>query len=161
MEENVIQVFTIGHSNHSAEKFIGLLNQHSIELLIDVRSKPSSRFCPHFNQTALRELLVANKIGYGYSGLSLGGRSNYSVTSPLFISQMEKALGQAAVKRVALMCSEGKPKECHRAGKLTAWLHRTHPAVQTVHILPDGTQVDAKAYEPQIIEAERNPGLTW
>ena len=160
MEENVVEVFTLGHSNHSPEKFIALLKQHKIDMLIDVRSKPYSRF-PHFLQANLRDLVLTHHIAYLFGGLALGGKSNYGVSTPLFLSKMETVLDHAEKHRVVLMCSEGKPKECHRAGKLTAWLHRKHPGVKTTHILPDGTLIDAKEYEPQIIPTERNSELTW
>ena len=47
-----MEVFTIGHSNHTPERFLELLHQHKITMLVDVRSKPQSRF-PHFQRDNL------------------------------------------------------------------------------------------------------------
>ncbi len=42
-------VYTIGHSNHSIEHFIGLVRRHEIAgLLADVRSRPYPKWSPHF-----------------------------------------------------------------------------------------------------------------
>ncbi len=53
-EPPVPVIFTIGHSNHNLERFLGLLEGFEIETLVDIRSNPYSRFSPHFNQPALR-----------------------------------------------------------------------------------------------------------
>ena len=47
-------IYTIGHSNHTLEAFLSLLRLHRIEVLIDTRSAPYSRFAPQFNKDALR-----------------------------------------------------------------------------------------------------------
>lgn len=146
-----MEVFTIGHSNHSAEKFTALLKQHGITMLIDVRSKPRSRM-PHFNRDALLHLVRSVGLTYLYGGNVLGGFSTYGVKTPLFIAKMDTILEHgAAGQRVAMMCSEGNPRECHRAGKLTAWLHRERQHVKTTHILPNGTLVDARQLEPEVL----------
>ena len=44
-----MEVYTIGHSNHSWETFLPLLKENGIEVLVDVRSKPISRFAPFSN----------------------------------------------------------------------------------------------------------------
>jgi len=49
-----MKLFTVGHSNHPAEKFIHLLDVHSINTLVDVRSTPYSQFNPQFNKSALQ-----------------------------------------------------------------------------------------------------------
>lgn len=151
-----ITVWTIGHSNHTFEKFLGLLKRHEISMLIDVRSKPFSRFT-HFQRSNLAHALRANGVDYRYGGSVLGGLGNVQIDSKLFITKMDMVLEFAANgHRVAMMCSEGKPCECHRAGKLTAWLHRNRKDVETWHIMPDGSLVDARSYEPKVIEE-----VTW
>ena len=57
-------LFTIGHSAHSLTKFLSLLNQHKIQAVVDVRSTPFSRYCPHFNRQVLARSLRDNKINY-------------------------------------------------------------------------------------------------
>ena len=67
-------LFTIGHSNHSPEKFLELLQLHGITALADVRSAPYSRYLPHFNQSALQSLLQNSDIRYVFLGKELGAR---------------------------------------------------------------------------------------
>ena len=64
MPEPRVSVFTIGHSNHPSEKFRALLQQHSIEALMDVRSAPYSRFHPQFNRKQLEAAIPAAGIRY-------------------------------------------------------------------------------------------------
>jgi uncharacterized protein (DUF488 family) len=68
------ELFTIGHSNHTIEAFIELLQQHGISVLADVRSHPYSRHLPHFSASALKAALVEAKIRYVFLGKELGAR---------------------------------------------------------------------------------------
>ena len=68
-----VQLFTIGHSNRSAEEFLSLLREFQIETVVDIRRYPSSHKFPHFNRETLRKLLSAQGIGYVWLEL-LGGR---------------------------------------------------------------------------------------
>ncbi|MGD1092889.1 MAG: DUF488 domain-containing protein [Bryobacteraceae bacterium] len=68
-------IFTIGHSTHTQEYFIGLLTRHGITALCDVRSKPYSRVNPQFNREELKESLAACGITYVFLGKELGARS--------------------------------------------------------------------------------------
>jgi uncharacterized protein (DUF488 family) len=72
----MIRLYTIGHGNHPIHKFIALLNDNSIQLLVDVRSMPYSRYNPQYNRENLEHTLAtANpRIDYFYAGTSLGGR---------------------------------------------------------------------------------------
>ena len=151
-----MEVLTIGHSNHGPDKFLSLLKQHNVTMIIDVRSKPTSRF-PHFARDNLIRLVRSNQIDYRYGGIVLGGMGNVQIDAPLFITKMDAILTLTAEgQRVAMMCSEGKPCECHRAGKLCAWYHRHRDTVKTTHIMTDGSLVDARQYEPKVI-----PEVTW
>lgn len=67
-------VFTIGHSNHTPEKFLELLSSHNINSLADVRSAPYSRYLPHFNKQALQSYLPKAEIYYVFLGSELGAR---------------------------------------------------------------------------------------
>ena len=55
----ILGLFTIGHSNHTEEKFLGLLREHDIDVLVDVRSQPLSRYNPQFNSNNLKRVLAA------------------------------------------------------------------------------------------------------
>ena len=61
-------ILTLGHSNHPLERFLGLLAEHGVTAVADVRSAPYSRFCPHFNRRALSSALEARGIQYLFLG---------------------------------------------------------------------------------------------
>ncbi len=121
-------LFSIGHSNHTEQKFVDLLVQHGIEVLADVRTQPFSRYNPQFNDTNLKHSLEAAGIRYLFLGHELGGRPPGSdmlddaghalyhrmAESPLFLSGIERLEREVAEHRVAMMCSEEDPAVCHR-----------------------------------------------
>ena len=49
-----MKLYTIGHSNHSIDRFIQLLDENGIMILVDVRSAPYSRYNPQFNKEDLQ-----------------------------------------------------------------------------------------------------------
>ena len=110
------KIYTIGHSNKSFATFLDTLKRHKIEVLVDVRSFPQSRFCPHFNLNALQSELPTRTIKYLYRGKNLGGRGvNEGYDDAI------KELATMAKKgtRVCVMCSEGDYHKCHRLTTLT------------------------------------------
>ena len=129
-------LFTIGHSNHPIERFLALLSEHEIEILIDARSYPGSQYNPQFNQKRLEASLAPAGTQYRWMGRSLGGRGSVSVASPEFVGDMDAVLSLAAERNTAIACSEAKPQSCHRASKLMAWVHRERPDVKAQHIVP-------------------------
>ncbi|MGH7916662.1 MAG: DUF488 family protein, partial [Candidatus Binataceae bacterium] len=68
-------LYTIGHSTHPIGEFLGLLRMHDIQVLADVRSFPSSRKWPHFNQAELSRAVEDDGAEYRWFA-SLGGRRN-------------------------------------------------------------------------------------
>ena len=120
-------LFTIGHSNHSQETFLELLRLHEVEVLADVRSQPSSRYSPHFNAALLKQALQGCGLKYVWLE-ELGGRpkearyydheghADYAAmsTAPFFLTGLERLKSGMARFRIALMCSEENPDECHR-----------------------------------------------
>lgn len=146
--------FTLGHSNHSAEKFIGLLRQHPIELVVDVRSQPVSRFSPHFRKQNLEKLLAQHGMGYVWLEALGGrpkdprlydaqGRADYAamaVTEP-FRQGLETLKELAGERGVALLCSEEDPNRCHRRLLVVRALCEESPLYQNEvwHIRKDGT----------------------
>ena len=142
-------IFTIGHSAHELSQFIKLLARHRIGAVADVRSMPYSRRHPQFNQVALKESLRANGIAYVYLGEELGARSNDPACyengrvqfrklakTSLFRSGIERILDGGERMRVALMCAEKDPLDCHRAILVARELVRSGQDVK--HILADG-----------------------
>jgi uncharacterized protein (DUF488 family) len=68
------ELFTLGHSNHPLEAFLELLGSHEVAAIADVRSRPFSRFVPHFSKERLERRLAEEGIGYLYLGAELGGK---------------------------------------------------------------------------------------
>lgn len=142
-------VLTIGHSTHSLEAFVGLMRQHGVTVLADVRSVPYSRFSPQFNREALKKSLTAHGIKYVFLGRELGARSDdrscyengrvrYArlARTDLFRGGIERVIHGANDYRVALMCAEKEPLECHRTLLLAHTLDKLGVVVE--HILADG-----------------------
>ena len=142
-------VLTIGHSTHSVEAFVALLQQHGVAALADVRSAPYSRFNPQFNRDVLEKSLAAHGITYVFLGRELGARSDdrscyengrvqYArlARTDSFHSGMERVVRDANDYRLALMCAEKEPLECHRTLLVARALAEIGIVVQ--HILPDG-----------------------
>ena len=69
-------LYTIGHSNHEIAVFLGLLWQHGITAVGDVRSQPYSRWVPQFSRDALEPALADAGIAYVFLGKELGARSD-------------------------------------------------------------------------------------
>jgi uncharacterized protein (DUF488 family) len=74
-------IYTIGHSTRSVEELIALLQQVGVDLLVDVRSVPRSRWNPQFNTDALPEPLAAAGIGYRHIR-ALGGLRHHPKGAP-------------------------------------------------------------------------------
>jgi uncharacterized protein (DUF488 family) len=122
-------IFTIGHSNHTLEKFLSLLKLHQIEVLVDVRSRPYSRYAPHFNKKLLSAELPKHSIKYLFLGDKLGGRPENKeyydeeglvlhdrlAVSNNFAEGLKLVMDQLTTCRMALMCSEEDPAKCHRS----------------------------------------------
>lgn len=149
-------IYTIGYGNRSIEEFIKLLQQYEIQYLVDVRSHPYSRFNPDFSKAVLEKRLRQSGIGYMFMGGTLGGRPNddtcYENGKVKYEKVNEKPFYQESIKRlqiafekqfrVALMCSEMKPQECHRAKLIGNTLVQWH--IDVAHIDETG---EAKTQE--------------
>lgn len=142
-------IFTIGHSTHSAEEFVGLLRKHRVEAVADVRSSPFSRFNPQFNRDNLEDALKAHGIRYVFLGTELGARSRdrscyedgrvvYERLSrtELFQSGLDRVERGSHKFRIALMCAEKEPLECHRTLLVADALAKR--GCRVLHILGNG-----------------------
>jgi uncharacterized protein (DUF488 family) len=149
--KNELVVFTIGHSIHSLEKLVNLLKRNRIEVVVDIRSQPYSRNVPHFNKDNLEKEIKKSGLKYLFLGKELGGRPSerqfydqegfvlYSkiAESPEFKTGLERLLNGIERFRVALMCSEENPMNCHRrllVGRVLASV-----GVEVLHIRADGS----------------------
>jgi uncharacterized protein (DUF488 family) len=145
-------LYTIGHSNHALEIFLGLLHQHAIEVLVDVRSQPYSRYTPHFTGATLKSAIQKAGLRYLYLGKELGGRPDddsfyddrgrvrYDLValSLSFKEGIERLLSGIARYRVALLCAEEDPSGCHRRLLVGRVLTDQH-GIEVIHIRGDGS----------------------
>ncbi len=127
-------IFTIGHSTRSTREFMKILKAYDVELLVDIRHYPGSRYCPQFGKAKLKGSLKRNKIGYTHL-LNLGGRrralkdstknagwrsaqfrgyADYMQTKE-FKDGLKELMDLAKKQNVAIMCSEAVPWRCHRS----------------------------------------------
>lgn len=121
-------VFTIGHSNVSGEKLLERLSLYEIDRVIDVRTKPYSRWCPQFNRNQLENSLAESDINYDWRGNNLGGLGinvDYEQT-------LQWVFDRAEYENIALLCSEGSYLKCHRYSILTPDLEKL--GAELVHI---------------------------
>ena len=140
-------LFTIGHSNHSLEEFLKLLQTHSINCVADVRSLPASSHNPQFNREVLELYLPKNGIEYQYFGKEFGARRldsinkdgqvdfEQAINTSLFQKGVDRMNCLLTSKNVALMCSEANPLECHRFAMVSRYFFEHGVNVQ--HIVHD------------------------
>jgi len=139
-------MFTIGHSTHTFDRFLKLLQMHDVTAVADVRSSPYSRFNPQYNCERLANALKAGRIKYVYLGQELGGRSEdrscyrdgrvcYSrvAETESFKKGLGRVIDGAAKFRIALMCSEKEPLDCHRTLLVSQSLVKRGINVEHIH----------------------------
>lgn len=150
-------IYTIGHGSRTIEEFISLLKKYQVKYVLDVRSKPYSKYFTHFNKEELKSALNQECITYGFMGDTLGGRPSdvscynnegkvdYEAvkTKSFFlegINRLKKAYQDGY--RLALMCSESRPCECHRSKLIGTSL--TENNIYLNHIDEKGNLKDQK-----------------
>ena len=157
-------VYTIGHSNHPIDKFLDLLRAYDVHVIADVRSHPYSRFNPQFGAKRLEAALATAGIRYELLGRELGARSTDATclvdgkvdydrlagTAP-FARGLELVAGAAQQRRVALLCAERDPFDCHRAILVCRALARR--AIDSKHIREDGRLETRADLETRLLEA--------
>jgi uncharacterized protein (DUF488 family) len=162
-------LFTIGHSNIPAERFIALLRGAGVDAVADVRSIPASRFCPWFSAKNLALLLAGTTIDYQFFGDELGGRprdpplycdgiADYEAMAqrPSFRAGLDRLLANAGPRRLCLMCSERGPLDCHRCLLVARALAAR--GVSVGHILHNGGIESHTAIERRLLEAVGEDG---
>ncbi len=163
-------IFTIGHSNHALEDFLALLVEHGITAVTDVRSAPYSRFNPQFNRDALAAALKVRNVDYLYLGRELGGRPDdpacyeggrirYERVARTggFREGIARVVDAAATRRMALMCAEKEPLDCHRT-LLVARALDGEEGVEVTHVLATGElEPHAKAMDRLMARFDLDP----
>lgn len=163
MKTKLNEIFTIGHSTHSWEDFIFLLQSANVTALADVRTSPYSRHQPQFNRNELREELRSDGISYVFLGKELGGRpseprfycdgvADYEkmAQAPEFSKGLERVIEGSKKYRIALMCSERDPLDCHRCLLVSRAL--AERGVRVNHILDDGRIVSHSEIEDKLLK---------
>lgn len=153
-------VFTVGHSAHSLEEFVGLLTGQDIDVVADTRSAPYSRFAPQFDREVLQKRLGECGIRYVFLGGELGGRPadptyydkkgrvlyGRMKADRVFTAGIERLERGMREFRVALVCGEEDPAHCHR--RLLVGRVLTEHGHEILHIRADGRlQTDAEVAE--------------
>lgn len=166
-----VTVYTIGHSNASFDQIAELLQKHAIQVLVDVRSRPHSRWVPWTNQKNLETEIPKLGIEYRYAGNYLGGLPDDPTllklnpkrrrkTDPMTIADyhkiakqdwfqdaVEKLIEVANERRTAIMCSEENPEKCHRSQLLGRALAKRD--IKVMHIRKDGS-LEAQSVSPKV-----------
>lgn len=131
-----MDIYTIGHSTHTKEEFIDILETYKIEVLVDVRSLPGSNYVPQFNKEEMEKWVVASGIEYihcielgglrknsididdylvsGWENKSFRSYAAYSLTQS-YEQGIDKLIALAKTKKVCIMCAELVPWRCHRS----------------------------------------------
>lgn len=161
-------VFTIGHSNHEPEYFLQLLEAHGVNCVVDVRSVAASARNPGFNKKPLEAFLGRHDIRYLHFEQGFGARQeNPALHNENGQVDFEKVQHAAAFHeavrrleaglekgfRVALMCSEADPLDCHRFSMISRFLQQQGFTV--CHILKDASLADHPALEVELLEKYR------
>ena len=148
-------IYTVGHSNHAWERFLDILRSVKIEIVIDVRSYPRSRWA-QFNQNALQQGLKKENIAYQFAGVELGGFGEMKdlsydeiAATSSFQSAIESVIAVTEKWRPALMCSEHEPLACHRCLLLGRQLKKR--GVKVSHLLRDGQIEDHEQAEQRLL----------
>jgi uncharacterized protein (DUF488 family) len=173
------ELFTIGHSTHSLEDFLGLLKRHGITTIVDVRSQPYSRI-DYFCKDALTAVLKAARIEYVFLGRELGARRDeracyeggqaiYERVAdlPAFREGLVRLDRCAQEQVAAVLCAEKEPLDCHRT--ILVCRHLRGRGLRIRHILADGTlesheetekrllklmKIEASLFEPEVTERD-------
>ena len=156
---------TVGHSTYAMEEFIRLIKAHGVTCIIDIRSMPYSRRNPQFNRETLRTDLQLNDIDYSYRGDRLGarysdlqllfpgGKADFSKVAQLPQFQEGIQLVLDALKkgvRIALMCAEKDPFDCHRFILVSRFLVKN--AVKVEHIISEEKLLTQEELEDRLLK---------
>lgn len=127
-----IQIFSLGHGAKPLDVFLNKLKEYKIDLVIDARSYPVSRFHSHYNKMPLQRALAKETIKYLWRGNSIGGRAE-NVGYEQTIDELVKLAKLGT--QVCVICSESNHLKCHRYTVLTPSFEER--GLLVIHILYD------------------------
>jgi uncharacterized protein (DUF488 family) len=159
-------IHTIGHSTHPIEHFIELLQAHDVNCIVDVRSIAASRFNPQYTKKALEDALKKKGIRYLHFADEFGARRTdpndltegkvdfAKVRASAIFKKGIQRLKQGTTKgfRIALMCAESEPLECHRFAMISPALKKEF---EIKHILKDASIAEQEELETRLLEKYR------
>lgn len=156
-------MYSIGHSTHDWERFYELLKAYRIEAIADVRSAPYSRHFPHFSKDELRSRLRSEGVAYVFLGKELGGRPSKPGLFDGAVADYEKMARESEFKsglerlidgshryRIAMMCAEHDPLDCHRCLLVSRALREK--GIETNHILSNGDIISQPEIEEKLLD---------
>ncbi len=160
-QDEVITIYTIGHSNVPFAALLALVQRHQIAVLVDVRSAPYSQYTPQFNREVLEQDLKAVGIDYRFAGEYLGGRPtdptcyktgavpegdanflkivDYAEVAKRdwYLRGLNRLIAIARAQRTVVMCSEEDPAHCHRQHLIAQTLLARQIVVQHIRATGD------------------------
>ena len=158
--EDENHLFTVGHSNVDMETFLELIRSHGVELIVDVRSSPYSKYVPQFNRENLKAKLESEGVGYEFLGDRIGGKPRdekyyeegkvvYSLieSDPSYREGISQLMELLKTRKTSLMCSEENPFNCHRHNLISQTLLRR--GVKILHIRGSGKLEKARMNDVQ------------
>lgn len=163
--DDLMKIYTIGHSVYDPKDFINLLRKFDINCIVDVRSTPYSKFNPTFNLENIKRMLIEAGIYYISMGKELGARrddkSLYHKSGYLDFEKVRKdKLFHQGIDRVkdgisrdykiALMCTEKDPFDCHRCILVAKEFY--DQGYEVKNILPNGDILTQEQIEEKLIE---------
>lgn len=162
------ELLTLGHSTHSIERFIALLRGAGATAVADVRSSPYSRYSPQYSKDALRSALSEAGIAYTFLGEEFGARSTDSfcyrngkvqysklAQSSPFADGIQRVFEGSMKYRIAFVCAEKDPIECHRALLVARAFSDRGKSVSHIH--SDGTLEPHTNLESRLLAAWKLP----
>jgi uncharacterized protein (DUF488 family) len=162
MSHTIYTIYTIGYASFSIKGFIDTLRKYDITVLVDVRSAPYSRYKPEFTKDSLSKALSGRNINYIFLGKHVGarvedpgcyanGKLQYGLLkeSYNFRKGIDRILNGIKDYRIALMCAEKDPVNCHRMFLVCRAL-RSYP-IEIFHILEDGSLEEQSDTEKRLL----------
>lgn len=158
-------IYTIGHSTHPTERFLQLLLKHNINCIVDVRSTPYSKYASQYNRDQIKQFLRRKNIRYIFLGEELGARRKNAnlynkgyldfegviSSDQLFKSGIDRLkVGITSGFKIALMCTEKDPIDCHRSILISKALEEQGLHVE--HIKESGTTETQRQLETRLVD---------
>ena len=148
----MIEILTVGHGDLDLEQLIQNLREARVGRLVDVRSVPYSRRHPQFNRNSLQYATRECGITYEWEpalggrpsdpSLLTDGKPDYEkmAQTDTFGEALQGLIDSSEYVATAIMCSEGRPEQCHRALLVSRALIGS--GIRVSHLLKDGTRTD-------------------